>query len=274
MSTRFELADRPVEAAALAEPHRRGRRQQVLPGPQACRLGSRRAGARECGRLHCDRTGGGWARPRALFPPRGVPRRSPPVPARARRRPPTQVRRLVPGGTERLVVSGRCGSGADRPRDDDAARGVCRFVVAELRKRADRILGDEKFHQRFVEGRLRELSLSPAEALIVEDELAALLPETLCWFGPTERGGPRGAGRRRDRRARQRCPCESVCWKGSVHRPREQACACKRREELPWEPLEQPGAPADERAGAGDVVRARGAAPSRSSDSPSSGLAS
>ncbi len=61
--------------------------------------------------------------------------------------------------------------------------------VAELRKRADRILGDEKFHQRFVEGRLRELSLSPAEALIVEDELAALLPETLCWFGPPNEEG-------------------------------------------------------------------------------------
>jgi 1,2-phenylacetyl-CoA epoxidase catalytic subunit len=56
--------------------------------------------------------------------------------------------------------------------------------VAELRKRADRILADESFHQRYVEGRLRELGASLPEALALEDELAALLPETLCWFGP------------------------------------------------------------------------------------------
>lgn len=56
--------------------------------------------------------------------------------------------------------------------------------VAELRKRADRILADEGFHRRYVEGRLRELGSTPAEASILEDEVAALLPETLCWFGP------------------------------------------------------------------------------------------
>jgi ring-1,2-phenylacetyl-CoA epoxidase subunit PaaC len=55
---------------------------------------------------------------------------------------------------------------------------------AALRKRADRILGDEQFHARYVDGRLRELGASPAEAAALEDELAALLPETLCWFGP------------------------------------------------------------------------------------------
>jgi ring-1,2-phenylacetyl-CoA epoxidase subunit PaaC len=59
----------------------------------------------------------------------------------------------------------------------------------ELRKRADRILGDEGFHQRYVEGRLRELGTSPAEAHALEEELAALLPETLCWFGPPSEHG-------------------------------------------------------------------------------------
>jgi 1,2-phenylacetyl-CoA epoxidase catalytic subunit len=49
-----------------------------------------------------------------------------------------------------------------------------------LRKRAVRILGDERFHQRFADGRVRELARTPA----LERELAALLPETLCWFGP------------------------------------------------------------------------------------------
>ena len=55
---------------------------------------------------------------------------------------------------------------------------------AELRKRADRILATRASTQRYVEGRLRELAASPAEAVVVEDELATLLPETLCWFGP------------------------------------------------------------------------------------------
>jgi ring-1,2-phenylacetyl-CoA epoxidase subunit PaaC len=54
-----------------------------------------------------------------------------------------------------------------------------------LRKRAVRILTDETFHQRYADGRVRELAQSPA----LERELAALLPETLCWFGPDgERG--------------------------------------------------------------------------------------
>jgi 1,2-phenylacetyl-CoA epoxidase catalytic subunit len=61
--------------------------------------------------------------------------------------------------------------------------------VAELRRRADRILGDERFHLRYVGGRLRELAASPAEAAALEDELAALLPETLCWFGPPAEPG-------------------------------------------------------------------------------------
>jgi ring-1,2-phenylacetyl-CoA epoxidase subunit PaaC len=61
--------------------------------------------------------------------------------------------------------------------------------LAELRKRADRILGDEQFHLRYVEGRLRELGASPAEAAALEEELAALLPETLCWFGPPAEPG-------------------------------------------------------------------------------------
>jgi ring-1,2-phenylacetyl-CoA epoxidase subunit PaaC len=60
---------------------------------------------------------------------------------------------------------------------------------AELRKRADRILGDERFHVRYAEGRLRELGASPAEATALEAELAALLPETLCWFGPPAEPG-------------------------------------------------------------------------------------
>jgi len=49
-----------------------------------------------------------------------------------------------------------------------------------LRKRASRILADESFHQRYADGRVRELADSPA----FPRDLEALLPETLCWFGP------------------------------------------------------------------------------------------
>src|SRR5919197_1785614 len=54
-----------------------------------------------------------------------------------------------------------------------------------LRKRAARVVADEKFHQRYADGRVRELAHSPA----LERELGALLPETLCWFGPEDEPG-------------------------------------------------------------------------------------
>lgn len=54
-----------------------------------------------------------------------------------------------------------------------------------LRKRATRILADETFHRRFADGRIREFADTPA----LEAELRALLPETLCWFGPAEEHG-------------------------------------------------------------------------------------
>ncbi len=56
--------------------------------------------------------------------------------------------------------------------------------MGELRKRAVRILGDEPFHARYAEGRLREHAEVPAEADALTRELEFLLPETLCWFGP------------------------------------------------------------------------------------------
>ena len=49
----------------------------------------------------------------------------------------------------------------------------------ELRKRAVRILGDEPFHRRYADGRVREL----AGRSDFEAGLAAQLPEVLCWFG-------------------------------------------------------------------------------------------
>ena len=54
-----------------------------------------------------------------------------------------------------------------------------------LRKRAVRILADERFHQRYADGRLRELARTQA----LERQLSTLLPETLCWFGPDGEDG-------------------------------------------------------------------------------------
>jgi len=59
-------------------------------------------------------------------------------------------------------------------------RAAAESTLEGLRKRAVRILADESFHQRYADGRVRELADSPA----LQRDLAALLPETLCWFGP------------------------------------------------------------------------------------------
>lgn len=59
----------------------------------------------------------------------------------------------------------------------------------ELRKRAVRILSDESFHRRYADGRVREHVAVPGEAATLEEQLALLLPETLCWFGPAGEPG-------------------------------------------------------------------------------------
>jgi phenylacetate-CoA oxygenase PaaI subunit len=61
--------------------------------------------------------------------------------------------------------------------------------LAGLQKRAVRILADESFHRRYADGRAHELAADPAEAAALQARLAALLPETLCWFGPKDEPG-------------------------------------------------------------------------------------
>ena len=143
---------------------------------------------------------------------------------------------------------------------------------AELRKRADRILGDERFHERYVDGRLRELRASPAEAATLEDELAALLPETLCWFGPPGSRGsscwsPPGSCRAERRVARDlsgRTPRPDR-ESGPASRPRQESC--RGSDGAAW-------SAAGDRAGAGDDVTCPWCGRSRSSDSASSGRGS
>jgi ring-1,2-phenylacetyl-CoA epoxidase subunit PaaC len=61
--------------------------------------------------------------------------------------------------------------------------------ISELRKRALRIVGDEGFHEKYANGRVRELAESPSTCGALETEVAALLPEVLCWFGPEGEAG-------------------------------------------------------------------------------------
>lgn len=61
--------------------------------------------------------------------------------------------------------------------------------ISELRKRAVRILGDEGLHQKYANGRVRELAESGAQCAALEAEATSLLPEVLCWFGPEGEAG-------------------------------------------------------------------------------------
>lgn len=57
-----------------------------------------------------------------------------------------------------------------------------------LRRRAVRILDDEPFHRKYAKGRVRELAETPERELL-RRRVDALLPETLCWFGPAGEPG-------------------------------------------------------------------------------------
>ena len=144
--------------------------------------------------------------------------------------------------------------------------------VGELRKRADRILGDEWFHARYVDGRLRELAESPAEAEVLVEELASLLPETLCWFGPPGEHGlellvaASIVARRNDE-------LRETFLDGLRERIEKAGLRLPQIGELPWERWSSVerrllGAPA-----AATASRARGAGRTTSSGSASSGPA-
>ena len=269
MSARLELADSRAEAAALANlvasvadskyflAHRLARwgvGAPALESAVACTAIAQEEAGTPVGCTRCWRTSA-----------RAATRTT-----RSRGRSRAQVRGLVPRGGERFMVRRRRRAGADRLRHDDPPRGVRRLAVAELRKRADRILADEGFHRRYVEGRLRELGSTPAEASILEDEVAALLPETLCWFGPPGEPGP-VPRRRRHRRTRQRHAARAL--PGGMRASRA-GLRLPETGELPWERWSS----LERRLNAGPAPatrsRVRGARRSRSSASASSGPAS
>ncbi len=67
------------------------------------------------------------------------------------------------------------------------ALSECRFD--DLRKRAARIPGEEAFHRKYADGRVRDLARTDGGRAVLQQRVNELLPEMLCWFGPEgERG--------------------------------------------------------------------------------------
>jgi ring-1,2-phenylacetyl-CoA epoxidase subunit PaaC len=63
----------------------------------------------------------------------------------------------------------------------------CRFE--DLRNRARRVPGEEEFHRKYADGRVRDLARTDGGRAELQARIDELLPEMLCWFGPDgERG--------------------------------------------------------------------------------------
>lgn len=58
-----------------------------------------------------------------------------------------------------------------------------------LRRRVARIPGEEHFHMEFAEGRVREIVVDPGGHKQLSTRVNELLPEMLCWFGPSGEAG-------------------------------------------------------------------------------------
>jgi phenylacetate-CoA oxygenase PaaI subunit len=65
----------------------------------------------------------------------------------------------------------------------------CRFE--DLRKRAARIPGEEEFHRKYADGRVRDLARTDGGRAALQARIDELLPEMLCWFGPDDEDGVR-----------------------------------------------------------------------------------
>ena len=61
----------------------------------------------------------------------------------------------------------------------------------DLRKRAARIPGEEEFHRKYADGRVRDLARTDGGRAALQARIDELLPEMLCWFGPDDEEGVR-----------------------------------------------------------------------------------
>lgn len=62
-------------------------------------------------------------------------------------------------------------------------------TYANLRRRLARMPDEEHFHMEFAEGRVRELVNDPERLRTFSQQVDRLLPEMLCWFGPSRERG-------------------------------------------------------------------------------------
>jgi ring-1,2-phenylacetyl-CoA epoxidase subunit PaaC len=59
----------------------------------------------------------------------------------------------------------------------------------DLRQRAARVPGEEAFHRKYAEGRMRDLARTDQGRATLQRHLDAMLPEVLMWFGPPDERG-------------------------------------------------------------------------------------
>ncbi len=65
----------------------------------------------------------------------------------------------------------------------------------DLRQRAARVPGEERFHRTYADGRVRDLARSAQGRATLQKRIDGMLPEVLMWFGPP---GERGVEALRD----------------------------------------------------------------------------
>jgi ring-1,2-phenylacetyl-CoA epoxidase subunit PaaC len=61
----------------------------------------------------------------------------------------------------------------------------------DLRQRAARVPGEEVFHRKYAEGRVRDLARTDGGRAALQERIDRMLPEVLMWFGPAGEAGVR-----------------------------------------------------------------------------------
>jgi ring-1,2-phenylacetyl-CoA epoxidase subunit PaaC len=59
----------------------------------------------------------------------------------------------------------------------------------DLRQRAARVPGEESFHRKYADGRVRDLARTDAGRATLQTRIDGMLPEVLMWFGPSGEPG-------------------------------------------------------------------------------------
>jgi ring-1,2-phenylacetyl-CoA epoxidase subunit PaaC len=68
-------------------------------------------------------------------------------------------------------------------------RALERSRYDDLRQRAARVPGEEAFHRKYADGRVRDLARTDQGRTTLQKRIDAMLPEVLMWFGPSGEPG-------------------------------------------------------------------------------------